>query len=256
MVNQELIGWVKKCKEKGFNPAQIRNYLLQNNYSLEEANKILEFSNQKNKNSSKTNSKKNTKKHIFIIILIIFLVLMILFFGFRYLVISKFNQTLNLNNSLTSQNSSENNLYNNGINNTNVNNESEETLNSSQSNNDSFCLEYPDKLENCEIYACEYEHPLTGELMTKEILGIIDGNCKTVETMPNNGTLTCELNEEFRLAISKYYKDLLNASNQSVSVQSNLGGNEEITYTLNGEEVINPSQEAMNQGHCVISGYS
>ena len=73
---------------------------------------------------------------------------------------------------------------------------------------DANCDIFPDKLETCAKYKCQFNHPFTGETMEKEILGVIDGKCNYVEQMPNNGKMECKYTESMRKAAAKYYADV------------------------------------------------
>ena len=90
--------------------------------------------------------------------------------------------------------------------------------------------------------------------MVREIFGIVDGKCNYVEEMPNNGTMECNYSESMRKAVAQYHRDLAAAESAETEIQV---GEEEtkITYTIDGVEVENPLQEALDSGQCVISGY-
>lgn len=118
---------------------------------------------------------------------------------------------------------------------------------------DSNCDALPDKLETCEIYKCQFIHPFTGEDMVKEIKGIEDGKCVYIEEMPNDGQMECGYTESMRNAVAQYYRDVAEA--ESVGTSVTIGSDSEVTYTIDGKEVENPLQEAMNTGQCIISGY-
>jgi PBP1b-binding outer membrane lipoprotein LpoB len=121
---------------------------------------------------------------------------------------------------------------------------------------DANCDAFPEKLDSCTKYKCQFTHPMTGETMEKEILGIIDGKCNYVEQMPNNGLMECKYTESMRKAAAKYYEDLASTESSGTSVKADLGSGEvETKYTIDGKEVANPLQEAMTNGQCVISGY-
>lgn len=115
---------------------------------------------------------------------------------------------------------------------------------------------FADKLSSCSTYKTTFKHPLTGEMLEKEILGIINGKCDYVEQMPNGGKMECKYTESERKAVAQYYKDVASAESVGTSVNANLGsGEQKTTYTINGKVVDNPLQEATNSGVCVISGY-
>lgn len=117
------------------------------------------------------------------------------------------------------------------------------------------CAEFPDMLENCTKYTCQFTHPFTGEKMTKEILGIVENECSYTEEMPNNGQMNCNYTESMRRAVAQYDRNLANATSFGTEVLSDLGDETKITYTIDGNQVENPSQEALNDGQCTVSGY-
>lgn len=118
------------------------------------------------------------------------------------------------------------------------------------------CDAFPDKLDLCETFSCEFEHPFTGEMMERKIIGLVNGKCQYTEEMPNNGKMDCEYSESLRKAIAQYYRDLAIAESVGTNIEANLGsGDVKTTYTIDGKEVENPLQEAMDSGECIISGY-
>ncbi len=121
---------------------------------------------------------------------------------------------------------------------------------------DSSVLSFADQLSSCVKYKSQFIHPLTGQTMEKEVLGIIAGKCNYIEQMPNGGKMECKYTESERKAVAQYYKDLEAAESIGTSVNTDLGsGSQKTTYTIDGKVVENPLQEAMNNGVCVISGY-
>lgn len=123
---------------------------------------------------------------------------------------------------------------------------------------DTECTDFSEMLSSCTEYTCEFTHTLTGELMTREILGLKDGICKYSEEMPNNGQMDCDYTEEMRKAVAQAYNDMIREGNFSVSVSGNLAEDNyeiESTYTVDGKTVTNPGQEALDSGQCIVSGY-
>ena len=115
---------------------------------------------------------------------------------------------------------------------------------------------FADKLSSCTKYKMTFKHPLTGDMLEKEILGIIDGKCNYVEQMPNGGKMECKYSESERAVVAQYYKDVANAESVGTSFSLDSGsGEQKAKYTINGKVVDNPLQEAMTSGACVISGY-
>ena len=92
--------------------------------------------------------------------------------------------------------------------------------------------------------------------MERKILGLVNGKCQDTVEMPNNGRMDCEYSESLRKAVAQYYKDAAAAESAGISVKADLGSGEvETKYTIDGKEVENPLQEAMDSGACTISGY-
>ena len=114
---------------------------------------------------------------------------------------------------------------------------------------------FADKLSSCTKYKATFKHPFTGDMLEKEILGVIGGKCNYVEQMPNGGKMECKYSESERMAVAQYYEDVANAESVGTSLSADLGsGEQKATYTINGKMVDNPLQEAMTSGACVISG--
>lgn len=123
---------------------------------------------------------------------------------------------------------------------------------------DNGCDSFPDMLEVCIEYACEFTHPITGEQMTREIVGINNGKCNYLEQMPNGGKMDCEYTEEMRIAVAKYHRDLVDSESFGTDVSAELnpeGLNVDTTYTIDGKVVDNPLQEALDTSQCVVTGY-
>lgn len=115
---------------------------------------------------------------------------------------------------------------------------------------------FANKLSSCTPYKITFKHPLTGDMLEKEILGIVNGKCDYVEQMLNNGKMECKYTESERKVVAQYYKDVASAESVGTSVNANLGSDEQkTTYTIDGKVVDNPLQEFMNSGICVITGY-
>ena len=118
------------------------------------------------------------------------------------------------------------------------------------------CDQFPDKLTACEAFTCQFIHPLMKETMQRSVVGLVDGKCEYQETMPNNGQMSCQYSTEVRSAVAQYYRDLANAESEEVRIQAGFGTSEsKALYFINGKEVTNPVQTAMDNGSCQISGY-
>ena len=117
-------------------------------------------------------------------------------------------------------------------------------------------LELADKLETCTPYKANFVHPLTGEKLTREIVGMTNGKCVYVEGMPNGGKMKCKYSKDSLPSIAQYYRNTANAGSSEVNVSiSQTDSKPKTIYKINGKPVDNPMQECMNNGDCVISGY-
>ncbi|MFA6533644.1 MAG: hypothetical protein WCT37_00560 [Patescibacteria group bacterium] len=118
------------------------------------------------------------------------------------------------------------------------------------------CSAFPDKLNACSKYKCQFVHLLTKETLQKEVAGIVSGKCKYIEQMPNGGKMECNYTESARKVAAEYYKNVAAAESTGTSVSLDLdGGEQKATYTIDGQEVENPLQVFLTDGTCVISGY-
>lgn len=117
---------------------------------------------------------------------------------------------------------------------------------------------FADKLSSCTEYKTTFEHLITGDILEKEILGIIDGKCNYLEQMPNGGMMECKFSESERIAVAQYYKNLAMAESFESSANIHISLEEvelETTFTIDGKVVDNPLQEVLNNGSCIVSGY-
>ncbi|MGD2085932.1 MAG: hypothetical protein PVH61_07095 [Candidatus Aminicenantes bacterium] len=114
-----------------------------------------------------------------------------------------------------------------------------------------YTMEFPDKLEKCEPYSSTFKHPLTNEVLRREIVGIEGDKCVYIEEMPNGGMMICKFSDNQRRVVAQYYRDELMAQKHMTFDEYYV----ETKYYINGKEVYNPLQEALNCGLCVIEGY-
>lgn len=104
------------------------------------------------------------------------------------------------------------------------------------------CDDFPTMLDSCTPFKCQFDHPLMGGIMEKEIIGIIEGKCSYREEMPNGGLYECEYPEDIRKTIAEYYQDLA----------SDITGE---IYIIEGVETDDPWTEIYDLGICTVSGY-
>ncbi len=246
MVNQQLVDWIRSEKSKGYTFEQLRNVLIQQNYNLNDISEAIMFVSQAT--SQNTNSPKLVKPSKSVLpTLIIGIIVLGLIVGGILFFTSQDNESnsnsvpVNENIDVISK----------------VNNSSEKTQEELNIESEPFsCDAFPDKLDSCESFSCEFEHPFTSELMEKEIIGLVNGKCQYTEEMPNGGRMDCDYTENLRKVIAQYYKDLVAAESAVTSIETDIGSEEaQIKYIIDGKEVENPLQEAMTNGQCTISGY-
>ena len=250
MVNQQLIDWIKSEEAQGYTPQQLYNSLIQQGYNPNEVNEAIKIASQPNQQTSQ--SSEPVKKSFNLLPFMIIGVVVIGLIGGGIFFFTSQNDNTNSNIEANS---------NNLLTDKEAEQEPEQLVEEVQENepseNDlSGCDVFPDKLDACEPFSCEFEHPFTGEMMEKEVIGLVNGKCQYTEEMPNNGRMDCEYTESMRKAAAQYYRDVAEAESVGTSVNADLGsGDVETTYTIDGKEVENPLQEAMTNGQCTISGY-
>ena len=125
----------------------------------------------------------------------------------------------------------------------------------SEENFETHLLKFADKLETCKPYKGSFDHPFTGEKLTREIMGMASSKCVYIEGMPVGGKMECKYSKDSLSSIAQYYRDSVNADSFGVNISGSItDSTPETTYKINGQIVDNPLQESMNNGDCVISG--
>lgn len=118
-----------------------------------------------------------------------------------------------------------------------------------------------ENLSSCVTHSETFTHPLTGDALTREIVGFDPNDasiCVYKEQMPNNGLMTCRYTESQRQLAAVYYEDILTADSYGTSIHSELkpdGDQTDVKYYIDDQEVSNPLQTFMENGVCVITGY-
>jgi hypothetical protein len=119
------------------------------------------------------------------------------------------------------------------------------------------CDTFPDKLETCTKFKCQYIHPFFVKeelIMEKEILGMVGDKCSFTEQMPDDDHMECLYSEEERMGVAKYlrHRDAGEIDNDSMEMSFGDDGETVSTYTVNGEEMENLGQTALDNGNCII----
>ena len=92
--------------------------------------------------------------------------------------------------------------------------------------------------------------------MEREVIGMTGDKCKYVEQMPGDMEMVCEYTEDMRNAMADMYELLDSGASMGTSSSTDMGAGETTTtYTIDGKEVENPLEEAINSGQCTIPTY-
>ena len=179
MVNQQLVDWIKSEEAQGYTPQQLSNSLIQQGYNPNEVNEAINIASQPNQQVNPS-SEPIKKSFNLLPIIIIGIVVVGLIGGGIFFFTSQDNNNgdsdteINSNDLLTDKETEK---------------ESERLVEEVQENEPSEtelsgCDAFPDKLDACEPFSCEFEHPFTGEMMEKELIGLVNGKCQYTEEMP------------------------------------------------------------------------
>lgn len=112
---------------------------------------------------------------------------------------------------------------------------------------DSSCDLLPAKLDSCTPYKCQFSHPISGEMLTKEINGLAEGKCNYIEQLPGNGRMECNFPEDVRRSVAQYYEEVAYAESTGTAVKK--------YFTEDGQELLTPEQKALVDNQCDILGY-
>lgn len=117
-------------------------------------------------------------------------------------------------------------------------------------------LAFAESLRTCTKYQDTFRHFFTGGMMNREILGIIDGKCRYIEEMPNDGQMECNYSEEDRLIAAAAHKEFAETGSARAEIGGTTAtGESQAESTIGNERRENPLQEFLDNGVCVISGY-
>lgn len=249
MVNQELVNYIQAARNAGQTDEQIRTALSISGWQKKDVNEGLNlvspinqsdflqnsnvYHNQVENFQNESNAKKSLGKTIIVVSTLFLFVIIV---GGSALGFYQWVKSKNADKQVATEN----------------NNQQPENANQAETQNPEIV--FADKLNECTKDKVTFKHPITGDTLEKEILGVVDGKCSYVEQMPNNGKMECKYNESERKAMAQYYKDTVSADSIGISVNAD-SDKTSVKYTINGKEADNPLQEMMDGGVCIISGY-
>jgi len=113
------------------------------------------------------------------------------------------------------------------------------------------CGDFPDRLEDCIKYSCEFPDPISGKTLGRRITGLIDSKCRYTEELANGQYMQCDYTADYLTAVAQQNRDYLALG--EVITGTLFGTKEDLfTYTVGGKTTTNPAKEALANGECVI----
>jgi hypothetical protein len=119
--------------------------------------------------------------------------------------------------------------------------------------NNQDCNDLPIFLESCTIFTCRYKHPNSGNMLTKQVLGLEQGTCKYFEELPGNQQMECLFNEPQRLHIARYYGKLNMASSNDSTHNDQSSPDSNVASAPTSDSLEDPMSKAVRNGTCYIS---
>jgi len=119
-----------------------------------------------------------------------------------------------------------------------------------------------DHLERCRPYRQTFRHPLTGDRLKREVVGLQGDRCRYIEELPGGGRMVCRYPEKMRQEVARFYRRLAENPPETVSIRIHETGSIQdarISRTVEKRVVAdgadisqNPLQRALDQGICLI----
>lgn len=119
--------------------------------------------------------------------------------------------------------------------------------------------ELAEHLKTCSPLEQEFEHPFTGDSLTRSIKGFSGENCHYVEELPGNGRMECFYPREKLPQIADFYLhperfDGAEMRSHTEFVDGNPVSTTE--YIIDGKAVFHPLADSMDNGECQVLGYN
>lgn len=112
-----------------------------------------------------------------------------------------------------------------------------------------------ENLTTCTASSTTFTHPFDGNEYKRIIKGKVSDDCKYVETMPNNGTMTCNLNDSQRKDYVAYLTAVYQADDVQASSSSGTQDSSSGETVIDGKTIKFDPNTFVNDGSCVVSGY-
>src|SRR3989344_5522461 len=203
MVNQQLLDYIKQQTQQGVNNEQSKQSLLANGWQSADIEEAFTSINYPAQGQPISNFSNKAPVHIWKIILASLIGVVVIGGGIYFVsqTFFKSKEVPKVSNEVANQSPTNKP--------TETVTPTEQPVKETQPQNPEIV--FADKLSSCTKYKTTFKHPLTGETLEKEVLGIISGKCDYFEQMPNGGKMECKYSESERMAAAQYYKDVATA---------------------------------------------
>ncbi len=111
-----------------------------------------------------------------------------------------------------------------------------------------------DHIRECSEIMQEFIHPWTGNKLMRAITGMENGTCHYIVQLPQGGKMECRFPPNRLDDIAYYFENSTRFEKAQIKISTTLVDGKEVTktrYFIDGEEVINPMQESLDNGECV-----
>lgn len=111
-------------------------------------------------------------------------------------------------------------------------------------------------IQDCTEIVQEFVHPWTREKLARSITGMKNGTCHYRVGMPQGGKMECRFPRGRLDDIAYYFNNSSHFKNARVESSTSFVDGQVVTknrYFIEGEEVLNPMQESLDNGECVVS---
>ncbi len=108
---------------------------------------------------------------------------------------------------------------------------------------------------NCTDYEEPFEHPFTGDSLTRRVVGPVDDACRVEEDVPGNMLMRCNFSNDRLPAVADFYAHPETLQNAKVRSSTRFVDGEPVIttiYTIDGKEVSHPINEALAAGECAV----
>ncbi|MDJ0751411.1 MAG: hypothetical protein QNJ11_18140 [Woeseiaceae bacterium] len=111
-------------------------------------------------------------------------------------------------------------------------------------------------INSCTVYEEEFEHPFTGEMLLRRVTGSSGESCRVEEEVPGDMLMACNYSLDRLPAVAGFYAHPEKFDNAKVSSSTRFVEGEAVTttsYTIDGEEISHPINEALASGECAVT---